>query len=138
MSRWHPTLFNQSVVTADWPAEYANQFWRAYPRRVAKKPAMEALERLRRSGDVTFTALLAAVERYAESVRGTDPKYVCHASTWLNQERWTDETEHLGNTHGQRKVFSAERWAADRRAEIESKECTNRPRLVASHTRSSG
>jgi hypothetical protein len=134
-------LFDQPVsrpviVRADWPADFAEQFWRAYPRRVAKKVAMAALKRVRQSGEVAFTDLLAAVERYAESVAGQDPQYVAHAATWLNQWRWEDEPQHLGNTrHGQHKVSAAESWAARRLADVEDQERRNRPRLAASNDR---
>src|SRR5882672_4241829 len=119
-----------------WPADFTHQFWRIYPRRVAKKAALAALERVRRSGEVTFTALLEAVDRYAESVAGKDPQFIAHATTWLNQGRWEDEPAHLGNMHhGQHRVSNAEGWATRRRAAIESEKGTNRPRLVASNTR---
>jgi hypothetical protein len=142
MSRRQRFLFDPSasrlaVVPCDWPADFADRFWRAYPRRIAKRAAIAALERVRRSGEVAFTPLLEAVERYAESVAGKDPQYTAHASTWLNQGRWEDEPTHLGNTyHGQRKLCNAEGWANRRRTEIEGHERTNRPRLIASNTRS--
>jgi hypothetical protein len=34
---------------------------------------------------------MAGVERYAEAVRDTDPKYVKHPGPWLNARRWEDE-----------------------------------------------
>ena len=33
------------------------------------------------------------MERYAESVKHTDDKFVAHASSWLNAGRWTDTIE---------------------------------------------
>jgi hypothetical protein len=65
------TLLGQPA-SGDWPADFAEQFWRLYPRRVAKKAALAALARVRRSGEVAFPDLLAAVERYADSVVGKD------------------------------------------------------------------
>jgi hypothetical protein len=119
-----------------WPADFIEQFWHAYPRRVAKRAAIAALERVRRSGEIAFAPLLEAVARYADSVAGKDPQYIAHASTWLNQDRWEDEPAHLGNTcHAQRKASNAEGWADRRLAELEDQERRNRPRLVASNDR---
>jgi len=135
-------LFSIAVVAVarknnprDWPPNYSEIFWRLYPRRVAKKPAMKALARVRKSGDVTFTALLEAVAVYAESVFGTDIQFIAHPSTWLNQGRWDDDPRHLGNSyHG--KISNAQSWADRRRAQIESQERADRPRLITAHTRS--
>jgi hypothetical protein len=122
-----------------WPPDYQSKFWAAYPRRVAKKAAMTALERVRRSGEVTFTALLAAVERYAASVAMKDIQFVAHATTWINQGRWEDDPEHLESTYyGTRKISSAEGWASRRRDRLEGQEGGDRPRLLAAKPRSGG
>jgi hypothetical protein len=71
--------------------DFVDQFWRAYPRRVAKKAAVAALDRVRRSDEVDFPRLLDAVRQYARSVAGKDMQYVAHPATWLNQGRWDDE-----------------------------------------------
>lgn len=70
-----------------WPADYAEQFWRAYPRRVARKPALRALDAIRRSGAVQFEVIMAGLRQYAAEQSGTDPRFVLHATSWLNQER---------------------------------------------------
>lgn len=62
-------------------------FWRAYPRRVAKKVAWKSLQRINPDEELR-DRMISAVRRYAES---TDPKYLAHPATWLNQERWEDE-----------------------------------------------
>ena len=33
------------------------------------------------------------MERYAESVKHTDDKFIAHASSWLNAGRWSDVVE---------------------------------------------
>jgi hypothetical protein len=127
----------KSVVLDDWPADYAEQFWRRYPRRVAKLAAMKALERVRKSGQVNFPDLLAAVEAYADSVSNKDMQFICHAASWLNAGRWLDDPAHLENTYyGQGKISSAEGWANRRRADLEGEAGEHRPRLLASNTRS--
>ncbi len=120
-----------------WPPNAFDEFWRLYPRRVAKKAAVQALRRVERSGEVAFASLLEAVDRYAESVAGKDPQYIAHPTTWLHQGRWEDDPAGLGGVqNGQRKISAAEGWAGRRMAETQSKKRPDKPRcLVASNTR---
>ena len=66
-----------------------DEFWQAYPRKVAKKEARKAFEKAIR--EVSLPEILEAIEAYK---RGK-PEYCdfCHPSTWLNQGRWEDEYE---------------------------------------------
>lgn len=67
------------------PAGFA-AFWSAYPRKTAKGAARKAyVSALRKTNAET---LLAAVGCYPFD---RDPKFVPHAATWLNDERWTDD-----------------------------------------------
>lgn len=79
----------------DWPADYADQFWAAYPRKVGKGAMGKALAKVRARGDVKFDIIVAGIERYktylAERSATRWRPEPCHASTWLNQERWKDE-----------------------------------------------
>lgn len=74
-----------------WPTDWFCQFWSAYPRRVAKKAAWKALEKVRRNEEVEFEVLLVAVKAFAESVRTKDREFIPHPTTWINQGRWDDE-----------------------------------------------
>lgn len=71
-------------------ADTFDAWWAKYPRKIAKGQASLAYARAckKTSPDV----LAAAVERFADASKGTEPKYIPHASTWLNGERWTDAT----------------------------------------------
>jgi hypothetical protein len=64
------------------------RFWAAYPRHVAKLRALKTWRRLK--PDAALEArILVAVQR---DRRGwTDPKFIPHAATWLNDGRWDDE-----------------------------------------------
>ena len=66
-------------------------FWSTYPRRIAKGAARLAFARALRKA--SFEDIMAGVSRYVEYIeaRGTEMQFVCHASTFLNQERWEDE-----------------------------------------------
>jgi len=71
-----------------------DDFWSAYPRKVAKGQARKAWERAVRkaspqdiiSGISRYTASLAA----QKASTGWAPEF-CHPATWLNGERWADE-----------------------------------------------
>jgi uncharacterized protein YdaU (DUF1376 family) len=75
-------------AAADWPVDYAQQFWNKYPNKVGRKPALEKLDRLAKSGRVTFEAMMAGLDRY---VRKTDDRPWCNPATWIFQERWLDQ-----------------------------------------------
>jgi hypothetical protein len=42
--------------------------------------------------------IMAAVERYADSVQDTEPRFIKHPGPWLNAKRWEDEPAN-GNGH---------------------------------------
>lgn len=65
-------------------------FWSAYPRKVAKPPALAAFVALMRSGE-DVTAMTIRAQAYAGERAGKDPQHTAHAATWLNQRRWEDE-----------------------------------------------
>lgn len=64
-----------------------DDFWRAYPRRVAKGAARKAFDKAIKKTDIE--TILKAVEAY--KVCKPDYQDWAHPSTWLNQERWEDE-----------------------------------------------
>ena len=64
-------------------------FWSQYPKKVGKLTAKRSWEKL--SQENQQKALEAIVEhRKYWSAKGTDWEFICHASTWLNQERFED------------------------------------------------
>jgi len=65
-------------------------FWSQYPKKVGKLTAKRSWEKL--SLDNQQKALEAIVEhRKYWAAKGTDWEYIPHASTWLNNERFSDE-----------------------------------------------
>lgn len=79
------------LARSEWPKDYMEQFWDFYPRRVAKKTALKALEKVKRSNEVPFEVLLSAVKMYARATAGKDRQFVAHPATWINGGRWDDE-----------------------------------------------
>ncbi len=63
-------------------------FWIIYPKKVAKKAALQAYEKAIKQTDPAVIA--AGARRYAEDPN-RHPSYTANAATWLNAERWLDE-----------------------------------------------
>lgn len=63
-------------------------FWKAYPRHIAKPIARKAFLKINPDREL-LNRILSAVEFQKNG--WSDPKYIPHPSTWLNQERWTDD-----------------------------------------------
>jgi hypothetical protein len=66
------------------------QFYQAYPCHVGKADALKAWINIAPSPEL-IDEVMAAVERYAETLKGTDPKYIKHPASWLRGQRWEDE-----------------------------------------------
>jgi hypothetical protein len=95
------------LAKSDWPEDAGERFWETYPRRIAKKAALFALQRVQRSGEVPFEVLISAVAVYARSVVGKDMKYVAHPATWINAGRWDDDPDALLNGRVQASAMTA-------------------------------
>jgi hypothetical protein len=67
--------------------ERFEEFWRAYPRKVAKEAARRAFA----AAGVDPELLIAGAKRYANERAGEDPKFTKHPATWLNKGCWEDE-----------------------------------------------
>lgn len=70
------------------------EFWRAYPRKVAKAEARKAWKQTEKVRPPLAT-LLAALKAQSSSPQWLkdDGQFIPHASTWLRGERWDDELE---------------------------------------------
>jgi hypothetical protein len=83
---------NSAVANAtcatDWPSDYQEIFWEAYPRKVGKKGALRELDRHRKS--VSFEKLISAVRAYTATA---DPQFTKHPKTWLHNGCWDDEPD---------------------------------------------
>jgi hypothetical protein len=63
-------------------------FWSQYPKKVAKGASKTAYSRALKK--VSHDEIMAGLARY-----NPDPQYTCNPTTWLNQERWSDEHTNL-------------------------------------------
>ena len=71
-------------------------FWQMYPRRVARIEAQRAWGRLTPQERIECLRVLPLhLEQWDRN--GTEPRFIPHASTWLNQRRWEDQLETSGD-----------------------------------------
>ena len=68
------------------------QFWQAYPRKVSRKMAEKAWQKLSTTEQHQAIEALPVHIRYWDQT-GTSKEFIPHASTWLNQARYEDELE---------------------------------------------
>jgi len=64
-------------------------FWSLYPRKGS--PKKKAKEKFMKLSEKDIEAIISAMPKFAQSVKGTDNNFIPHPTTWLNQERWKDE-----------------------------------------------
>lgn len=92
-----------------------DRLWKQYPRKTAKGQARRAFDRVMRQPDApTIETLCAAVDRYAAPFVSGDVQmtYCAHLATWLNGERWLDETQPTSQTPAPAAPVSGEIRAA--------------------------
>ena len=66
-----------------------DRWWSIYPKKVGKKPAQTAWKRIKPDADVLIADIQERLARDDQWKRG----YVPNPTTYLNQERWTDELQ---------------------------------------------
>ena len=65
-------------------------FWSICPRKTAKGSARKAW--IKAIKTALPETIIDGIKAYAKSAQGTEPQYIAHPATWLNGERWSDET----------------------------------------------
>ncbi|MGY4254582.1 hypothetical protein ACVI1L_001650 [Bradyrhizobium sp. USDA 4516] len=82
---------SQLRVNGEQHAEGFDEFYRTYPRHVARGQAEKAYQRIVSSGAATSAELLAGAQRYAAARTGEPERFTKHPATWLNGKCWLDE-----------------------------------------------
>lgn len=91
---------NPRVTRAEFFGDDFEEFWRVYPSNGASKA--KSLESWKKATDrPPPDELLRIVRLYADHCAESDTP-VCHATTWLNQKRWTVDYENLLKLHRQK------------------------------------
>ena len=70
--------------------ETFKQFWKLYPRKIAKLVAERSWKRLPKKD---INAIFKVLHEHLIRWKYKEIQYIPHASTWLNQRRWEDELE---------------------------------------------
>lgn len=86
------------------PRANFDAFWAAYPRKVGKGAARKAYDKAVKRADPD--EISAGLSRQLPTLSQKQTQYIPHASTWLNEERWTDEPEQLGDGFRRGQVVS--------------------------------
>jgi hypothetical protein len=117
----------KSVTPPGWPSDFREQFWGAYPHKIGKADAIHKLERVGKSGQIGFDAMMSALFRYANK---TDDRPWCNPATWLNQGRWLDSpSPSNGRKNGHGAIISAADDLVKRAHENYARTCEeNNPR----------
>ena len=82
----------------DWKPGRFDSFWKFYPLHKSKQATIRAWDKLKPSDELLAVIGRALKRQIAEKKQHGDP-WKLHASTYLNQARWTDETEPAAPTH---------------------------------------
>lgn len=87
-----PKPNNPKIPRGTQPSREAafEEFWKAYPRKVAKGAARSAFGRALKKVDAA--ALVAGARSYADDP-ARKPDYTKHPATWLNGECWEDQPD---------------------------------------------
>ena len=70
--------------------ELFESFWKVYPRKVGKEKCRNWFKSHKPKEDLV-QKMIEAVEQQKKSKQWSDPQYIPHPYTWLNQGRWEDE-----------------------------------------------
>lgn len=82
--------------------EKFKEFWKLYPRKVAKVAAQRSWKRLTNKNiDEIFKVLHDHLIRWKK----TESQFIPHATTWLNQQRWEDELEPISETESKTGIY---------------------------------
>lgn len=71
-------------------------FWAAYPRKIGKAKAQKAFVAAMKKA--TIEQISSGLNSQLPALSTKEQKFIPHASTWLNAERWNDEPTHNQDT----------------------------------------
>jgi len=86
-------------------------FWKQYPKKVAKKKAKTTYQRLATSKKKEKN-IMEGLKKYQKKWRTekTDVKFIPNPITWLNQERWTDDVIISNDPYNKNARANEEKW----------------------------
>ena len=79
----HITNNNKPIYTEDF-----NEWWNLYPRKAGSKNKAFQIWSKIVDKELDIQQLYSFTEKYKQSIKNTDEKFIPHATTWLNGRRW--------------------------------------------------
>jgi len=81
-------IINQTdeIFFDDWPSDYGEQFWKAYPKKNQKAKVITLLTKIRSKGQVSWAELISGLARYEANL--PEWQFWCWPTKWLTEERW--------------------------------------------------
>lgn len=79
----------QKARVHEWPSDFEERIWKAYPKKTDRKKSLARLRALYRADKIPFEVIVAGIERLCSHLR--DPQYAPTLERWLRDERWTDQ-----------------------------------------------
>lgn len=87
--------------------EQFETFWKIYPRRIGKGAARKSFEKALKLE--SFDGIMAGLQRQLAYYSSKEQQFIPHPTTWLNQERWSDEPQPIQSNTGRRTIADAAR-----------------------------
>ena len=90
-----PSKVSHETLNTDFPKDAFEKFYELYPRKQQRKAALRAFEKIRKTGEVKFSALIAGIQKIPIG----EPKFIPYPASWLNAGAWDDEVSPKVNGH---------------------------------------
>ena len=106
-------------------------FWKAYPRKIGKEKCRNWFKSHKPKEDLV-QQMIEAVEQQKKSKQWSDPQYIPHPYTWLNQGRWEDELTPTKDSTFQSAPKNPIQWEEAKGSSFEEdlKLCREHPELL--------
>ncbi len=87
-----PSSSSSSSDLKPTPSVRFDEFWKVYPRRVAKASALKEWKKINPENGLVETILKAVeVHKNSEQWKKDNGQFIPHPATWLHQRRWEDD-----------------------------------------------
>lgn len=94
-----------------------DEFWKLYPRKVAKRDAEKAFKRLKSDEQASAIEALPNHIKYWE-LKETEKEFIPHPATWLNGARFEDEIELTPKKQAQMPWFTSDALTMQKGSEL--------------------
>ena len=111
--------------------ELFESFWKVYPRKIGKEKCRNWFKSHKPKEDLV-QQMIEAVEQQKKSKQWSDPQYIPHPYTWLNQGRWEDELTPTKDSTFQSAPKNPIQWEEAKGSSFEEdlKLCREHPELL--------